>query len=237
MSQEKKSQDEKLERQALEEYDEEIFDHLLEIEAKSLPLPYYMRFHTKLDWSDRRELVENFFSYSEEFSIPVEVVFLALNFVDRFLSSNSASSSFKLLGAVAFVLAVKYETPDVHYIYPKTETETDPSILETMGGKDKGYTLSDIQSIERQLLRALDYSLGTPSPFFFLRRIRTLDKSRQNILGLAQYLAASTMLNEAFVGTRPSLIAAASYFLSLTLLNHNNAGQYKSTLKWVSKVP
>ncbi|KAK2035797.1 cyclin-like protein [Colletotrichum somersetense] len=222
-----------LERQALEEYDEEIFEHLLDIEVKLLPLPNYMESQMELNWGDRAELIEKFFSWSKKSSITAEPVFLALNFVDRFLSYNDTSGHLEALGAVAFALALKYEIPDVH-----DRAETCPSVINDLGGWEKGYKSSDISSMEARLLKVLDHSLGIPSPFLFMRRIRSLDKSRQPVLRLAQYFAAGTMLMEQLVGTKPSLIAAASYFLSLILLNYDNkcCSRPISTLQWVSKV-
>ncbi|KAK1954652.1 cyclin-like protein [Colletotrichum sublineola] len=196
--------------QALEEYQNEIFEHLLETEIKILPSPNYIKSQEELNWSDRTELIKKFFSWLKKSSITAEPVFLALNFVDRFLSYNCTDGHFEVLGAVAFALALKYEMPDVH-----DTAETCVSVINNLGGWEKGYESSDISSIERRLLKVLDYSLGIPSPFFFIRCIRRLDKSRQHILGLAQYFAASTMLMKQFVGTRPSLFAAASYFLSI----------------------
>ncbi|KAK1657640.1 cyclin-like protein, partial [Colletotrichum godetiae] len=178
------------------------------------PSAHYMELHQNLQWRDRRELVDRFLSYSIKFRIPMETVFLAINFVDRFLSRKCAGKHLEVLGSVAFTLAVKYETPDVH----EKETETYLSVLHDLGGFGKGYRPSDISSIERQLLGALDYLLGTPSPFFFLRRMQILDKSSQDILTIAQYLAASSMLYEEFLGIRPSQIASASYFLAESLL-------------------
>ncbi|KAK1963913.1 hypothetical protein LY78DRAFT_583668 [Colletotrichum sublineola] len=170
---------------------------------KSLPLPNYMELHENLQWRDRRELVKRFFSYSDEFNIPVETLFLALNCVDRYFCKKSPGNHFKILGAVAFRLAVKYERPNVH------ETEIMSDIL-YLSEFDKEYRSSAKSSIEEQLLEVLDHYHGTPSPFLFLRRIRTLDDSEQDVLEIAQYIAASTMLNKDFVGTKPSRIAAAS---------------------------
>ncbi|KAK2052354.1 hypothetical protein LY76DRAFT_671433, partial [Colletotrichum caudatum] len=192
---------------------------------KVLPFAHYIEFHPYSGWDVRRRLVKRFILYCKQFTLPMEIIFLAANYVDRFLSKKTPKHHLRVLGAVAFLLAVEHEG-EIHH---------PPSVFDLDSFYSIYYEQSDIPCIREQLLKMLEDHLRVPSPFYFLRRIATVDGPRPDIHTFARYLAASTVLDERFIGMKPSQVAAASYFLSQIL--HKSSGSYynRADIVWVGE--
>ncbi|KAF4473921.1 G2/mitotic-specific cyclin-4 [Colletotrichum fructicola Nara gc5] len=210
------------EQPCLDEYDEETFSHKTELENRLLPFAHYVSFHENLTWDDRRKLVKRFLLYCKRFDLSFDILFLAVHCVDCFLSRKKTGDHLGVLGAVAFVSAVRY----------LGDRDFSLSILDLHPPYGIFYKTRDLRDIQAQLLETLDHCLGMPSPFYFLSRLATLHRPQIGISNLAEYLAASTVLHEDFIGFRPSQIAAASFFLSQCLLKTFKSEVDRSNFVW-----
>lgn len=72
---------------------------------------------------------------------------------------------------------------------------------------------------EAYIFGALDYDLNWPSPLSFMRRINSADGFEISYRIMTKYLMEAALYDPRFVGAKPSLLAAAAYYLSLKVCN------------------
>jgi len=172
-----------------------------------LPRENYMDWQEELDWSKRSYIMEWIVLQHMRLDLVPETLFLAVNYVDRFLSQKVISASrLQLVGAAALLLATKYEEIDV------------PTIGELEFITDNQYTREEITKAERYMLLILNYELGFPSPLNFVRRISKADGYDSDVRTLAKYFLEVTIMDRRFVGSPPSFLAAASQCLARLVL-------------------
>lgn len=174
---------------------------------KLLPNAHYMDIQTEIQWSMRSVLMDWLVQVHHRFNLLPETLFLAVNYVDRFLSSKVVSlGKLQLVGATAILLAAKYEEINC------------PSLQEIVYMVDQGYTIEEVMKAERFMLTMLRWELGWPGPMSFLRRISKADDYDLETRTLAKYLIEVTIMDERFVGSPASFIAAGAHCLSRLLL-------------------
>ncbi|KAK9769208.1 putative Cyclin-like protein [Seiridium cardinale] len=189
------------------EYGDEIFQYMKEMEATLLPSPHYMDIQTEIQWSMRSVLMDWVIQVHGRFNLLPETLFLAVNFIDRFLSVKVVSlGKLQLVGATAIFLAAKYEEINC------------PSVQEIIYMVDGGYSVDEILKAERYMLSMLDFNLGFPGPMSFLRRISKADDYDLETRTLAKYFLEVAAMDERCVACPPSFLAAGSHCLSRLVL-------------------
>lgn len=193
------------------EYGDEIFLHLRKKEIEMLPVPDYMARQSELQWSMRSVLMDWLVQVHQRFNLLPETLFLTVNYIDRFLSYKVVSmGKLQLVGATAIFIAAKFEEI------------TAPSVQEIVYMVDSGYSVDEILKAERFMLTILDFDLGWPGPMSFLRRISKADEYDLETRTVAKYFLELAIMDERFVCTPPSFIAAGAHCLSRMLLNKGN---------------
>ena len=141
------------------------------------------------------------------FNLLPETLYLCVNYIDRFLSCKVVSlGKLQLVGATAIFIAAKYEEIDC------------PSVQEIVYMVDGGYTSDEILKAERFMLSMLQFELGWPGPMSFLRRISKADDYDLETRTLAKYFLEITIMDERFVGSPPSYVAAGAHCLARMML-------------------
>jgi len=182
-----------------------------------LPNAHYMDIQTEIQWSMRSVLMEWLVQVHTRFTLLPETLFLTVNYIDRFLSSKIVSvGKLQLVGATAIFIASKYEEINC------------PSIQEIVYMVDGGYTTDEILKAERFMLSMLGFELGWPGPMSFLRRISKADDYDLETRTLAKYFLEVTIMDERFVGSPPSFLAAGAHCLARMLLHKGD---------WVRRTP
>ncbi|KUJ06176.1 uncharacterized protein LY89DRAFT_556309, partial [Mollisia scopiformis] len=180
-------------------------------QTKMIPNKHYMDHQVELQWYMRPILLEWIVQVRERLSLAPETLFLCVNYIDRFLSRKTISvGKLQLVGATAIFIAAKYEES----VPPKYEESSPPSVGDIVHMGDGGYTVDEILKAERFMLSMLEFELGWPGPMSFLRRISKADNYDLKTRTLAKYFLEVTIMDERVVGTKPSIIAAAAYFLA-----------------------
>jgi G2/mitotic-specific cyclin 3/4 len=178
------------------------------LQNKLLPDPHYMDTQAEIQWSMRSVLMDWLIQVHHRFSLLPETLFLCVNYIDRFLSKKVVSlGKLQLVGATAIFVAAKYEEINC------------PSIGEIVYMVDGGYTADEILKAERFMLSMLQFELGWPGPMSFLRRISKADDYDLETRTLAKYFLEVTIMDERFVGSPPSFIAAAAHAFARLMLN------------------
>lgn len=171
------------------------------------PNPTYMDNQTEIQWSMRAVLMDWLVQVHHRFTLLPETLFLAVNYVDRFLSCKVVSlGKLQLVGATAIFVAAKYEEINC------------PSVQEIIYMVDGGYTMDEILKAERFMLTMLQFELGWPGPMSFLRRISKADDYDLETRTLAKYFLEVTVMDERFVASAPSFAAAGAHCLARLML-------------------
>lgn len=161
----------------------------------------------EIQWSMRSVLMDWLIQVHHRFSLLPETLFLCVNYIDRFLSHKIVSlGKLQLVGATAIFVAAKYEEINC------------PSVSEIVYMVDDGYSVDEILKAERFMLGMLDFELGWPGPMSFLRRISKADDYDLETRTLAKYFLEVAIMDERFVGTPPSFVAAGAQCISRMML-------------------
>ncbi|KAK3308958.1 cyclin-like protein [Chaetomium strumarium] len=189
------------------EYGDEIFEYMRDLEAQMLPNPHYMDIQTEIQWSMRSVLMDWLVQVHHRFALLPETLFLTVNYIDRFLSVKVVSlGKLQLVGATALFVAAKYEEINC------------PSVQEIVYMVDSGYSVDEILKAERFMLSMLGFELGWPGPMSFLRRISKADDYDLDTRTLAKYFLEMTIMDERFVSSPPSYLAAGAHCISRLFL-------------------
>ncbi|KAI1337479.1 cyclin-like protein [Xylariaceae sp. FL0016] len=190
------------------EYGDEIFQYMKQLESDLLPNPHYMDIQTEIQWSMRSVLMDWVVQVHTRFGLLPETLFLAVNYIDRFLSYKVVSlGKLQLVGATALFVAAKYEEINC------------PSVQEIVYMVDHGYNPDEILKAERFMLSMLNFELGWPGPMSFLRRISKADDYDLETRTLSKYFLEVAIMDERFVASPPSYIAAGSHCISRLILS------------------
>lgn len=166
-----------------------------------------MDIQTEIQWSMRSVLMDWLVQVHHRFALLPETLFLTVNYIDRFLSLKIVSiGKLQLVGATAILIASKYEEINC------------PSLQEIVFMVDSGYSVEEILKAERFMLSMLSFELGWPGPMSFLRRVSKADDYDLETRTLAKYFLEVTIMDERFVGSPPSFLAAGAHCLARHLL-------------------
>ncbi|PLB51133.1 G2/mitotic-specific cyclin [Aspergillus steynii IBT 23096] len=189
------------------DYNDDIFDYMREQELKMLPNAHYMDNQAEIQWSMRSVLMDWLVQVHHRFGLLPETLFLCVNYIDRFLSCKIVSlGKLQLVGATAIFIAAKYEEINC------------PSVGEIVYMVDGGYTADEILKAERFMLSMLQFELGWPGPMSFLRKVSKADDYDLETRTLAKYFLEITIMDERFVGSPPSFVAAGAHCLARMML-------------------
>lgn len=186
------------------EYAEEIYTYLREAELRNRPRVRYMKRQPDITTSMRSILVDWLVEVAEEYKLHRETLFLAVNYIDRFLSQMSVlRAKLQLVGAASMFLAAKYEE-----IYP-------PEVKEFVYITDNSYTNSQVLRMEHLILKVLSFDVAVPTINCFCEKFAREAEIDDETLSLAMYLSELTLVEgESFLKYLPSTVAAAAICLS-----------------------
>ncbi len=190
------------------EYGNEIFNYMHKLEIKYAPNPHYMEeVQTELVWDHRATLMNWLVQLHSRFNLLPETLYLAVNIIDRFLSSQTISlSRFQLCGAVALFIAAKYEEITV------------PTVSQMIYMVGNQFNREEFLVAERFMVEALKFEFGSPGPMSFLRRGSKADDYDSEIRTLAKYFLEITIVDSRFVASPASWLAAGAQYTSRRML-------------------
>ncbi|XP_026112328.1 cyclin-A2 [Carassius auratus] len=192
------------------DYAAEIHAHLREMEIKSKPKAGYMKKQPDITNSMRAILVDWLVEVGEEYKLQNETLYLAVNYIDRFLSSMSVlRGKLQLVGTAAMLLASKFEE-----IYP-------PEVAEFVYITDDTYTKKQVLRMEHLVLTVLSFDLAAPTINQFLTQYFLHQPVSSKVESLSMFLGELSLIDcDPFLKYLPSQTAAAAFILA----NHTIAG-------------
>lgn len=141
-------------------YAEDVYEYILARERHFMVDPMYMNQQPDINPKMRSMLIDWLVDVSIEYKLESETVFLAVNYIDRFLSSLTISlPNFQLLGTASLFIASKYEE-----IYP-------PEIGEFIYITDDAYSKPQMLSMEMLVLKSLNFDISPPTAIYFLKKL------------------------------------------------------------------
>ena len=151
-----------------------------------------------------RDIMANWISESAiRLKLLSETAFLAVNILDRVLSSVRVSrKKLSLVSVAALLIASKFE-----------ETYA-PTLSDLHVLSENMFNDQQILDMERILLTKIDFNLCIPSPLHFLRRFSKAARSDSATHTLAKYICELSLLHSEMIQFLPSEVAAASVFVA-----------------------
>ncbi|KAI4879523.1 hypothetical protein NFI96_026820 [Prochilodus magdalenae] len=185
-------------------YAAEIHTHLREMELKCRPKAAYMKKQPDITNSMRAILVDWLVEVGEEYKLQNETLHLAVNYIDRFLSSMSVlRGKLQLVGTAAMLLASKFEE-----IYP-------PEVAEFVYITDDTYTKKQVLRMEHLVLKVLSFDLAAPTINQFLTQYFLRQRVGNKVESLSMFLGELSLVDsDPFLKYLPSQTAAASFILA-----------------------
>ncbi|NXI39901.1 CCNB1 protein, partial [Galbula dea] len=188
-------------------YVKDIYKYLRELEEKQPIRPKYLE-GQEISGSMRAVLVDWLVRVQQKLRLHQDTLYMTVAIIDRFMQDNAVSKKmFLLVGITAMFIASKYQE-----VVP-------PSIRHLAYIINNGYTKSEIRQMEREILTALDFSLGRPLPPHFLRRVSKIAKVELKQHILAKYLMELSIVDYDMVHFPPSKTAAAASCLAMKLFD------------------
>lgn len=192
--------------QRLGEYAREIYDYLLTVEQKKACRADYMSSQRDINEKMRSILVDWLTEVHLKFKLLPETLFLTVNLIDRYLERTQVERGrLQLVGVSAMLVACKYEE-----IYT-------PEVRDFVYITDRAYSQEEVLAMERSILSVLNYDVTYPSAFRFLERFVNLAELTPKSAMLSQYLCEMSLVEYKMLRYSPSLIAAASIYLTLKI--------------------
>lgn len=191
------------------EYADDIHKHLRESELRYRSKPGYMSKQPDITNCMRVILVDWLVEVAEEYKLCSETIYLAVNYLDRFLSCMSVlRAKLQLVGTAAILLAAKYEE-----IYP-------PEVDEFVYITDDTYTKKQLLRMEHLMLKVLSFDMTAPTSHQFLMQYLLAGAVCVKTANLALYVSELGLLEvDPFLKYLPSMIAAAAYCLANYTIN------------------
>ncbi|KAG9436706.1 cyclin-A2 [Apis mellifera carnica] len=188
----------------VDEYRADIYNYLRVAETHHRPKPGYMKKQSDITYSMRSILVDWLVEVAEEYRLQTETLYLAVSYIDRFLSYMSVvKSKLQLVGTAAMFIAAKYEE-----IYP-------PEVGEFVYITDDTYPKKHVLRMEHLILRVLSFDLTVPTPLTFLMEFCISNNLSEKIKFLAMYLCELSMLEgDPYLQFLPSHLAASAIALA-----------------------
>eukprot|EP00794_Sanderia_malayensis_P011317 gene11318-12503_t len=201
------------------EYVEAIFRNMKACEHK-FPVRKYLADRKDITPGMRAVLIDWLVEVQENFELYHETLYLAVRIIDLYLQQKECKrEKLQLIGATAMFIACKIEERHA------------PPLDDFVFVCDDAYQSNQFVAIEIDILATLNFELGLPISYRFLRRYSRVAGSSMETLTLARYILESSLLHYEFVDCRQSQIAAAALNLAFRM---KNAGTWDKTLVYHS---
>ncbi|KAK0161597.1 hypothetical protein PV327_010052 [Microctonus hyperodae] len=199
------------------QYAMEIFNYLKKRE-KLFPISDYMERQVCLSRWMRSLLVDWMVEVQESFELNHETLYLAVKLVDLYLSKVTVGKeTLQLLGAASLFIASKFDE------------RIPPMVEDFLYICDGAYTQRELIRMEMNVLKIVDFDLGIPLSYRFLRRYARCVKVSMPTLTLARFILEYSLMDYSTIMFSDSKMAAAALLLALQM---KDLGGWTPTLEY-----
>ncbi|CCX31402.1 Similar to G1/S-specific cyclin CCN1; acc. no. Q59YH3 [Pyronema omphalodes CBS 100304] len=218
---------EDLSRAVSEEYQEDILDHMENMENETLADVASIDIQTEIQWFMRPYLLDFLIEAHTAFSLLPETLHLTVNLLDRYCSRRVVyKRHYQLVGCAAMLIAAKYGD----------KKDRVPTIRELKSMCCNLYDEDMFIQMEWHVLQTLGWVVGHPTVESFLQMVLQEVNFDPEVESMARYLAEVALFHKEFVSIRPSVMARTSlalarHILSRPIPTHSEwAGQFDTTV-------
>merc|ERR1711881_307826 len=162
----------------------DILKGMIEREENYLPKWNYMTKQPDITFTMRSILIDWLIEVGEEYKLHTETIFLAVNYIDRFLSFMSVQrAKLQLVGTACMFIASKYEE-----IYP-------PDVGEFVYITDDTYNKRQVLRMEHLVLKVLGFDLSAPTSHLFVSQLGQMSQTNEKTQHLAMYLNELSLMS------------------------------------------
>lgn len=192
------------------EYAADIHTYIKDAELLHRPVTTYMKKQSDINANMRAILVDWLVEVAEEYKLLPQTLFLAVNYIDRFLSRMSVvRGKLQLVGTACMLVASKFEE-----IYP-------PEVSEFVYITDDTYTTKQVLRMEHLVLKTLAFDVSVPTILNFAQRYLLAANAEKDgqLQHLTNYLCELSLINvDPFIKYLPSQVAASSLYVASATL-------------------
>ncbi|XP_050461307.1 G2/mitotic-specific cyclin-B3 [Cataglyphis hispanica] len=201
------------------QYAMDIFEYLKERE-RLFRITDYMERQVCLSRWMRALLIDWMVEVQESFELNHETLYLAVKLVDLYLTKVTVGKeTLQLLGAASLFIASKFDE------------RIPPMVEDFLYICDGAYTQRELVRMEMNVLRVVNFDLGIPLSYRFLRRYARCAKVSMPTLTLARYILEYSLMDYTMITYSDSKIAAAALLLALLM---KDLGGWTPTLEYYS---
>lgn len=184
------------------DYIQDMSKFYRETEVLSCAPPDYMSRQTDINHILRAILVDWIIKVHWKFGLMPETLFLTINLMDRYLSSQRGLTTvvLQLVGITAMLIASKYEETHV------------PCVQDFMNVSEHFYTGNDVLRMEKSMLSALEFNISVPTPYVFLNRFLKAAQADKQLEMMSFFLAELCLVEYVMLRYPPSMLAAAAVY-------------------------
>ncbi|CAL1533170.1 unnamed protein product [Lymnaea stagnalis] len=192
-------------------YAQDIFEYYKRREKMFTIPPYLGSKHCQISPSMRAILVDWMVEIQENFELNHETLYLGVKLTDIYLSRVKVDKEMlQLVGAAALFISSKFDER-----FP-------PMIEDIIYICDNAFGRDEFIQMEMELLRKVDFDLGIPISYRFLRRYAKIARMSIVTLTLARYILEMSLMDCQFMVERDSKMAAATLFIAQKMKNEGS---------------
>jgi len=190
-------------------YINDIMRYFSKNESKYMPSASFLKqVQQGIDASARATLVDWVVNVHRKFKLLKPVLPLAVNIMDRYLSTCPLTKDkLQLLGAAALLIASKFEE-----IYP-------PEIEDFVHISDRAFRKDAVIRMEGEVLNALKFNISIPTSFVFLSRFVKVAEADEETEELVEMILDATLLEYNMLKYLPSVIVTSAIVLAQDMLS------------------
>ena len=205
-------------------YVNDVFWYAFKTEGNSIVPSNYLDDHVVTP-RFRAILINRLVEVHDKFRLSPEVIYLTVNFVDRYLYATPEATKKQLhaIGVTAMLLACKVEEVSV------------PAVGDFVYITDHEASKDEIMALEVDILKKLKCDVMPMHALFFLRRFSKAGDVAPKKHCIAKYIIELSFVEIAFTQVLPSKVAACALYLTLRLAAVSSyANCWDSTLEHYS---
>jgi hypothetical protein len=198
------------------DYASAIFDYYRQRDVK-FKIGDYIERQPHITKQMRLLLVDWMVEVQQQLEFNHEILYLSVKLLDLFLNTKQIEKEkLQLLGGAAMLVACKFEE------------RMAPPLDDFIYVSDNAYDGNDLIKMEIDILRTLQYDIGVPLSYTFMRRYAKCVKADMKFLTLARFILELSLQDYKFTGIKESLKACACLYLALKMAARYDA-QNKNT--------
>jgi hypothetical protein len=176
------------------------------LQSMTLASADLMDMQPELQWYMRPFLVDFLIEIHQQFRLRPEVLYLAMNIVDRYVSKRVVyKKHYQLVGCAALWIAAKFEDAK----------DRVPTVRELADMCCKAYDETAFIQMEGHVLQTIGWTIGHPTAEAWMRMAcMGNDKEDTRTQHIARFLMEITLFHREFVGVKPSVLAAGSLMIA-----------------------